>query len=160
MSIARTNVVAGLTLVVSMAIGGVLLFSFLGSRSGDVPAPNPVVATSVTTEDRIEVVPVEPHPLWTLFCPDTCGERPWVYVRLPLKKDGTVDLSFRPDVESQERARFYIDGLRFGSSDLRMDWRTVESVETVRGDAAVALYGEEAFAGVVLISLKESLPQG
>ena len=45
-------------------------------------------------------------------------------------------------------------------ADLSMDWRTVESVETVRGTAAVALYGDEAFAGVVLISLKETLAQG
>ena len=162
MNLARSKRVAGLTILAGGVLGASLTFGFLGSRSDAVPAHNPVVAASVTTEDRIEVVPVEiaPHPRWTLFCPDTCRERPWVYMRLPLRKDGIVDLSFRPDVESQERALFYIDGVRFGSSDLSMDWRTVESVETVRGNAAVALYGEEAFAGVVLISLKENLPQG
>ena len=163
MRLSRIDLVPLLTIVAGGVIGASLSFGLLGrSPSDDVPAPNPVVAASVTTEERIEVVPVEiaPRPRWTLFCPDTCGERPWVYVRLPLRKDGIVDLSFLPDVESQERALFYIDGVRFGSSDLRMDWRTVESVETVRGNAAVALYGEEAFAGVVLISLKENLPQG
>ena len=71
---------------------------------------------------------------------------------------GRVDLSFRPDVESQERPLFYIDGVRFGSSDLSLKLDAIESIETVSGDAAVALYGGEAFAGVVRISLKEERP--
>ena len=106
-----------------------------------------------------EVDPVETSPdvQWApLYMPDASGG-PRVYVRVPVRKDGTglVDLSFRPDVESQERSLFYVDGERYGSSDLALDLSAVESIEAVKGPAAIALYGEEASAGVVRISLKE-----
>ena len=47
----RTNRIAALTIVAGGLIGASLSFSFLGSRSGDVPAPQPVVAPSAPTDD-------------------------------------------------------------------------------------------------------------
>ncbi len=72
-------------------------------------------------------------------------------------RDGLVTLIW--EVEEQERAAqalFYIDGVRMGISFIEsLDPDDIESIEIVKGDAAVALYGEEASAGVIQISLKE-----
>ena len=160
MRLSRTDLVPVLTIVAGGVIGASFTFSFL-SRPDGVSAPDPVVALSATSGDRIEAdrVEISPDEQWImLYIPDTDGGEPRVYVRR--RKDGTgrVDLSFRPDVESQERPLFYIDGVRFGSSDLSLKLDAIESIETVSGDAAVALYGGEAFAGVVRISLKEERP--
>ena len=51
----------------------------------------------------------------------------------------------------------YIDGVRVNVLD---DFNTedIESVEVIKGPAAATLYGEEASAGVIRISLKEARP--
>ena len=72
-------------------------------------------------------------------------------------RDGLVTLIW--EVEEQERRAqplFYIDGVRMGISFIEsLDPDDIESIEIVKGDAAVALYGEEASVDVILISLKE-----
>ncbi len=55
MNLARSKRVAGLTIIAGGVIGASLSISFLGSRSDDVPAPDPVVAAALTPEDRFEV---------------------------------------------------------------------------------------------------------
>ena len=51
MRLSRTDLVAPvLAIVVGGVIGASLSFSFLGSRSGDLPAPDPVVVLSATAE--------------------------------------------------------------------------------------------------------------
>ena len=54
----------------------------------------------------------------------------------------------------------YIDGVRIANSiPESLDSDDIESVEVLNGDAAAALYGEEAAAGVIQITLKEDRPQ-
>ncbi len=50
MRLSRTDFFPLLTIVAGGVIGASLSFSFLGSRSDDVPAPEPVVAPSATAE--------------------------------------------------------------------------------------------------------------
>ena len=59
MSLSRTDLVPVLAIVVGGAIGGLVSFSFLGSRSDDVPAPEWFV---VPAPDYPVVVPY-PHPV-------------------------------------------------------------------------------------------------
>ena len=155
MRLPRIDLVPMLAIVAGGVMGATLSLRLVSSD--DVPAPNPVVVSSATEADRIEADPVENSPdrRWAMYCPDTCGE-PWLFMRMP--KDGTarVDLSFRTDPENQlQPPLFYIDGVRIGSSDLSLELDAIESIETVRGAAAIALYGEGAFPGVVQITLKE-----
>ena len=162
MRLSRTDLLPVLTIVAGGLVGASVSFRLMSSD--DVPAPDPVV---VPTASRAVVALSIPPDVWVpLILPNMKGE-PWVYVRIPYGKDGAaridrsvLDLSFRPDVENQERSLFYIDGVRFGSADLSLELHTIENIQGVRGAAAIALYGEEASAGVVLISLKEDLPQG
>ena len=79
---------------------------------------------------------------------------------IPVKKDGIVDLSVRLEWERIAQPLFYIDGVRYGTSFLSLESDNIESIVSVKGNVAVAQYGEDASAGVVLISLKENLPQG
>ena len=54
MRLSRKDLGPLLTIVSGGVIGASLSFSFLGSRSDDVPAPEPVVAPALTLEDRFE----------------------------------------------------------------------------------------------------------
>ena len=54
MRLYRTNLVVVLSLMVGGATVALLSFSFVGLRSNDVPAPDPVVAPVLTLEDSIE----------------------------------------------------------------------------------------------------------
>ena len=58
MSFARTNRVAGLTIVAGAVIGGLLTLSplVLWSPANDVPGPDPVVAPLMTSEARAEAI--------------------------------------------------------------------------------------------------------
>lgn len=129
MSFARTNVVAGLIIMVGMAIGGGLTLRFLpSSPSGDVP-PQPVVVVD-GVPPRSPVVPLRPT---------------WVR---------RVDVNDYEAIVVLNEALFYINGARIETSVLRsLDPDDVESVEVWLGDEAVALYGQEASRGAVLISL-------
>ena len=49
------------------AIGFSLSFGFLGSRSNDVPAANPIVAPSMTPEARADAIDQAEHILRTLI---------------------------------------------------------------------------------------------
>ena len=163
MRISRADLVAPvLAIVVGGLIGVSLSDSFLLLSRSDVPSPDPVVVPSATAEavrpeeQRARATMVYREQWAPLHMPDASGG-PRVYVRVPIRKDGTgrIDLSLRTDPEDIEQRLFYVDGVRFGSSDLSLDQRDIESIESLKGDAAVALYGEEAFAGVIRVTLKE-----
>ena len=90
------------------------------------------------------------RPVWSpdgqriAYTSDASGE-PQIYVR------GV------PEVTDWQRALVYIDGMRVETSFFEsLNTDDIESIEVVKGDAAVALYGEEASSGVIWISLKEA----
>ena len=59
MRLSHIDLLSVLTIVAGGVIGASLSFSFLGSRAGDVPAPELVVAPSAALQTvRIEVPPV------------------------------------------------------------------------------------------------------
>ena len=56
MRLSRTDFIPVLTIVAGVVIGASLSFGFLGSRSADVPAANPIVAPSMTPEARADAI--------------------------------------------------------------------------------------------------------
>ena len=52
----------------------------------------------------------------------------------------------------------YIDGVRFSSQAGGVE-ATVERIEVIRADVAVARYGEEASGGVIQVWLKHESPE-
>ena len=67
MKLSRTDLVPVLAIVTGGVIGASLSFSFLGSRSNDVPAANPIVAPSMTPEARADAIERAEHILRTLI---------------------------------------------------------------------------------------------
>ena len=153
MRLPRTDLVPVLTIIAGGVVGASLSFSFLAlSPSDDVPAPDPVVVPSATVEMVIAGVRMEVDGY-----PDVTARS--------IEVDGSVITGTRIEVPlfvidgipvSRAQPLLYIDGVRMGISLAQgLDPDDVESVEIVKGDAAVALYGEEASVGVILISLKK-----
>ncbi len=103
---------------------------------------------------------ISPNAQWIAYQSDASGE-PRIYVRNVNRKDGNAPMvvsgsSFRIPAESPAQPLVYIDGVRIGTSFIEsLDPDDIESIEIVKGEAAVALYGEEASTGVIRISLKE-----
>ena len=65
MRLSRMDLLPLLTIVVGGALGASLSFGFLGSRSNDVPAANPIVAPSMTPEARADAIERAEHILRT-----------------------------------------------------------------------------------------------
>ena len=65
MRLSRMDLLPLLTIVAGGALGASLSFSFLGSRSNDVPAANPIVAPSMTPEARADGIERAEHILRT-----------------------------------------------------------------------------------------------
>ncbi len=65
MKLSRSDLLPVLTIVVGGVIGASLSFGFLGSRSNDVPAANPIVAPSMTPEARADAIDRAEHVLRT-----------------------------------------------------------------------------------------------
>ena len=170
MRLSRADLVAPvLAIVVGAAIGGLVTLSplVLWAPSDDVPAPDPVDAPSMTSEARADAIDRAERILRTRI--DEFGveephtERP-NYIRMPNGQIVVALWSERLFRASENTAQplIYIDGVRIrgGTSFLKtLGPDAIESpIDFLIGDAAVALYGEEASAGVILISLKEDRP--
>ncbi len=67
MRVSRMDLLPMLTIVAGVALGASLSFGFLGSRSNDVPAANPIVAPSMTPEARADAIERAEHILRTLI---------------------------------------------------------------------------------------------
>ena len=65
MRLSRTDFVPLMAIVAGVVIGASLSFGFLGPRSGDVPAANPIVAPSMTPEARADAIERAEHILRT-----------------------------------------------------------------------------------------------
>ena len=154
MKLSRTDLLPALAIVAGGVIGASLSFSFLErSRSGDVPVAVPAVAPSgVPAGESIpfEVVSVPVEMRRLQWSPT---EARIEFNRVEISPDGQ-GVAGEPLV--------YVDGVRVnndagdGTSVLNdFDPEDIESVEIVKAAAAIAQYGEEASAGVILISLKE-----
>ena len=150
MRLSRTDVVPVLTIVAGGVMGASLSFSFLGSRSDDVPATewsSEISGFPVPTET--DEVDAGSSPNIRGFSSILIGNQPLIYV------DGRrVDNSFGLGPDNG------FDGLRNvgGSGDSALDDINpddIESIDVVKGPAAVKLYGTEASAGVIQIITKK-----
>ena len=65
MGLSRIDLIPLLTIMAGVVIGASLSFGFLGSRSADVPAANPIVAPSMTPEARADAIERAEHILRT-----------------------------------------------------------------------------------------------
>ena len=144
MRFSRTDLVPMLAIIgggaASVLISGSLL---LWSPSDDVPAPGHRVAPSM----RVPASPaISPDGQWIAFQSHASGE-PWIYVR------GLHEVTDPPEV----LPLVYVDGVRVETSFIEsLNPDDIERIEVVKGEAAVALHGEEASSGVIQISLKEA----
>ena len=184
MTLSRNNLVVVLTIMAGGAIGGFLAFGPLVLRSPDDDAAEQVTAAAQAGAgsgviDAVDVVGNIRQADSTIIAMSgldvgsaytiadisrakrsmlATGQFTDIRVRVEGDvRDGLVTLIW--EVEEQERRAqplFYIDGVRMGISFIEsLDPDDIESIEIVKGDAAVALYGEEASVDVILISLKE-----
>ena len=140
MRVSRTDLVPVVTIVAGGALGVLLTFSPLALRSpaDDVPA-------------AVRYVPV--HDVQSRVFVSHTGH---VYrfhsvdPRPALSPDGQW-------IPYRAQPLIYMDGVPVGTSfPESLDPDNVVSIEAVKGDAAVELYGEEAHAGVYRITLRES----
>ncbi len=73
----------------------------------------------------------------------------------------TLELNIEGDLRSirgqiETPPRIYIDGEPMRSAPTDLNTNDVRSIEVIKGEAAITLYGEQASGGVILITLKES----
>ena len=101
MRLNRTDLVPLLTIVVGGVIGVSLSFSNLESRSGEVPAPDPVVAPSPTLQIvRIEVPPVR------IEVPTIRIEVPTIQIEVPTIRLPNEEWILCRDPDTDELTRF------------------------------------------------------
>ncbi len=95
-----------------------------------------------------------PHSGRELFCMGPEGIVPArMYQSQRISRRSLREVTDRPGVSPLT----YIDGVRIDGISFidSLNPDDIESIEVVKGDAAVALYGEEASGGVIQIRLKE-----
>ncbi len=159
MRLPRTDLVPVLTIIAGGAIGALLTLSplLLFAPSDNVPASvQPVRSPAKAAPAAPRPVPVWSTAGTSVVYQDANGR---VYrVRAGGGEPQSVAVS--PDGEwiaYQAQPLFYIDGERVGPSfPESLDPDDIESIEVLKGESAVALYGEEASAGVIRIILKEA----
>ena len=158
MRLSRTDLVPALTIIAGGAIGALLTFSPLVLRSPANDEPVPVRLVRATSDDgrtRVRSVSVRSTDGRTVVFVSSDGR---TYRFRSVDKDPDP-VAISPDgqwIAYRAQPLIYIDGASVGTffpADVDPD--DVEGIEVVTGEAAVALSGEEASAGVILISLKE-----
>ena len=158
MRLSRTDLVPLLTIIAGGAVGALLTFSPLVLRSpaDDGLAPVRVVQpASDGMRARVRPVPVRSSDGRTIVFVSSDGR---TYRFRSVDKDPEpVTLSADGQwIAYQAQPLIFIDGVSVGTFfPESLDPDDVEGIEVVKGDAAVALYGVKASAGVTLISLKE-----
>ena len=161
MRLSRTDLVPMLAIIGGGAVSVLISGSpVLWSPSDDVPASvHPVWSPdeqsivfeadeAVTVPMRVPATPViSPDGQWiSRSSPRRAGE-PRFYVR---RRPAVTDPQKVPPL-------VYIDGVRVETSFFEsLNPDDIERIEVVKGDAAVALYGEEASSGAIQIFLKEA----
>ena len=62
-------------------------------------------------------------------------------------------------VATQAKPMLLIDGVRSSLDEIeRLDPKTIENIEILKGAAAVATYGPDAQGGIITITMKKTLP--
>ena len=151
MRLSRADLVAPvLAIIAGGAIGVSLTFSPLvpWSPSEAVSAPDPVLAPSATAEAlRLEQQRATARAL--SLAAGRAAAR------------SAISVSVRGEIDARQALVYYVDGVRVdndtgaGVSVLNdFNPEDIARIEVMKGPAAAALYGEEASAGVIQITLK------
>ena len=158
----RTDLVPVLAIIAGGVIGASLSFSFLGSRSGDVPVTLGLLNESSAALESVPVGPVLVSPDGrSMVCRSGDGDvyqLAWVDRDpewVPLSPDRQRIASYR------NQPLVCIDGVGVDTSNLPnvVSEEDIENIEILKADAAVRLYGAQASGGVIRISLKEDRPE-
>ena len=142
MKVSRTDLVPVLTIMAGGAIGVFLTLSPRGPWSPSDSAPGVRYVPVQNAQSRVFVT------------------RTGDVFRFRAADGDRSPLEVSPDgrwVAYRAQPLIYIDGVRVGTSFPEgLDPNDIASIESVKGDAAIESYGEEAYLGVYLISLKEA----
>jgi len=175
------TIVAGGVIGASVSAGILMPNLLLMSRSGDVRALDPVVAPRATAESAtpkrrraIASLAIADMDIATIIAqaPDTPMQQ-MLRARTPdldftrlsgvAGSGSSINIRGFSSIAIGNQPRIYVDGVLVDNSysnpiDSPLDEvepEDIESIEVLKGDAAVALYGEEASAGAILITLKK-----
>ena len=146
MKFSRTDFVPVLAIICGGAVGVFASASLvLSSPADEVPAPDPVVVPSATVELA------------------TDGRRYVIQMDDPVRFPRGI-VRRLPEVTDRQGVSplIYIDGVRNDVTSFLeiLSPEEIERIEILKGDAAIALYGEEGSGGVIRITLKADVPTG